>query len=221
MLLSFGDLIMLSRRQALGSLGAAAASAALLSARPAVAQNVTPAELAMPGPLGDSWLGPESAKVTIVEYASLTCSHCAHFHKTTFPEMKKRYVETGQVRFALREFPLDPLATAGFMLARADGGAKYYPITDLLFETQQSWAFTNKPLDALAQTMRQAGFSQEKFESVLRDQKLYDAVNAVKNRAVERFKVESTPTFFVNGQRVPGAVSIDELEKIIKPMLGA
>jgi protein-disulfide isomerase len=135
--------------------------------------------------------------------------------------MKKRYVETGQVRFALREFPLDPLATAGFMLARADGGAKYYPITDLLFETQQSWAFTNKPLDALAQTMRQAGFSQEKFESVLRDQKLYDAVNAVKNRAVERFKVESTPTFFVNGQRVPGAVSIDEFEKIIKPMLGA
>jgi protein-disulfide isomerase len=211
---------MISRRIALGTLASAAAAVGF-GARPALAQNVSPNDLRVPGPLGDSWLGPETAKVTIVEYASLTCSHCATFHERTFPELKKRYVESGQVRFALREFPLDPLAMAGFMLARADGGARYYPITDLLFETQRSWAFSNKPLDALAQTMRQAGMSQEKFESTLRDQKLYEGVNAVKNRAVELFKVESTPTFFVNGQRIPGAVSIDELEKVMKPILGA
>ena len=126
--------------------------------------------------------------MTIVEYASLTCSHCANFHKTTWPELKKRYIDTGKVRFVLREFPLDPLATAGFMLARCDGNDKYYPITDLLFEQQRNWAFTDKPLDALRGLMRQAGFSQEKFEACLKDQKLYDAVNAVKNRGIEQFR---------------------------------
>lgn len=209
---------MITRRDAV-ILGAGAIGAGLIGLRPALAQNVAAADLATPGPLGDAWLGPATAKVTIIEYASLTCSHCAHFHETTYPELKKRYVDTGLVRFTLREFPLDPLATAGFMLARADGSAKYYPITDLLFETQASWAFVSKPLDALRQAMRQAGFSQEKFDATLRDQALYDAVNAVKNRASDTFKVDSTPTFFVNGQRVPGAVTIDEFEKIIKPIL--
>ncbi len=212
---------MITRRQTLGRLGAGLAAASLVGSGAAFAQNVDVAALAQPGPLGDAWLGPDNAKVTIIEYASMTCTHCAHFHKTTYPELKKRYIDSGQVRFTLREFPLDPLATAGFMLARADGGAKYYPVTDLLFDTQASWAFVDKPLNALGQVMRQAGFSQEKFETTLRDQKLYDAVNAVKNRAVEQFKVDSTPTFFVNGQRMPGAVSIEEMDKIIKPILGA
>ena len=88
-------------------------------------------------------------------------------------------------------------------------------------QQQRAWAFTDKPLDALRQMMRQAGFSQEKFDSCLRDQKLYDAVNTVKNRGMEAFKVDSTPTFYINGQRFAGNMSIDELEKIIKPMLGA
>ncbi len=158
--------------------------------------------------------------MTIVEYASLTCSHCAAFHKETWPELKKRYLDTGKVRFTLREFPLDPLATAGFMLARCDGDAKYYPITDRLFDQQRNWAFRDKPLDGLRAVMRQAGFSQQKFDACLRDQKLYDAVNAVKNRGVEQFNVDSTPTFFINGQRHAGNISIDELEKIIKPLLG-
>jgi protein-disulfide isomerase len=138
----------------------------------------------------------------------------------TYPQLKSRYIDTGKVRFVLREFPLDPLATAGFMLARCDGNDKYYPVTDLLFDQQRNWAFTDKPLDALRSMMRQAGFSQEKFDACLKDQKLYDAVNAVKNRGMEQFRVDSTPTFFINGQRHPGSMSIDELEKIIKPVLG-
>lgn len=211
---------MLTRRETLAILSAAAA-VATGGLRPALAQNVADAELMQAGPLGDAWLGPDTAKVTIVEYASLTCTHCAHFHEATWPELKKRYIDTGLVRFTLREFPLDPLATAGFMLARADGGGKYYPITDLLFDTQASWAFTSKPVDALRQTVKQAGFSQERFDAILRDQKLYDAVNAVKNRAAETFKVDSTPTFFINGQRKPGAITLEEIETIIKPILGA
>ena len=211
---------MITRRQTLQLLGTAVAAAFLATSLPALAQNVSVQDLSVQGPLGDVALGPETAKVTIVEYASLTCSHCAAFHKETWPELKKRYLDTGKVRFTLREFPLDPLATAGFMLARCDGNAKSYPISDLLFEQQRNWAFTDKPLDALRALMRQAGFSQEKFDACLRDQKLYDAVNAVKNRGVEQFNVDSTPTFFINGQRHAGNMSIDELEKVIKPLLG-
>lgn len=211
---------MITRRQTLQLLGTAAVTALIATSFPALAQNVAPTDLAVAGPLGDVTLGPADAKVTIIEYASLTCSHCAAFHKETWPELKKRYIDTGKVRFTLREFPLDPLATAGFMLARCDGEGKYYPITDLLFDQQRNWAFTDKPLDALRAMMRQAGFSQEKFDACLKDQKLYDAVNAVKNRGMEQFKVDSTPTFFINGQRHPGNLSIDELEKIIKPILG-
>ena len=182
------------------------------------------AELNQPGPLGDVWLGPEDAKVTIIEYASMTCSHCAHFHATTYPELKKRYIDTGKVRFTLREFPLDPRATAAFMLARCDGGGNYAAITDMLFDHQADWAFVRpptSPIDALAQLLRQAGFSKEKVEGCLKDQKVYDGVNAVKTRALDTFKVESTPTFFINGQKYPGALTIDDIEKIIKPILGS
>ena len=211
---------MITRRETLALLGSAVASTALLRSLPVLAQGVSAQDLAVPGPLGDAALGPADAKVTIIEYASLTCSHCAAFHASTYPVLKQRYIDTGQVRFILREFPLDPLATAGFMLARCDGEAKYYPVTDLLFSQQKTWAFSDKPVDALQQLMRQAGFSQEKFESCLRDQKLYDAVNAVRNRASEKFSVNSTPTFFINGQRFSGNMSIDEIEKVIKPLLG-
>jgi protein-disulfide isomerase len=211
---------MITRRQALELLGTAAATALVLTSLPALAQNVSPADLAVPGPLGDVALGPADAKVTIIEYASMTCPHCAAFHQETWPELKKRWVDTGKVRFVLREFPLDPLATAGFMLARCDGENKYYPIVDLLFSQQRAWAYAERPLDALRQMMKQAGFSQEKFDSCLKDQKLYDAVNAVKNRGMDVFKVDSTPTFFINGQRHPGNLSIDEIEKVIKPILG-
>ena len=210
---------MMTRREALALLGSAAAAAAWLPSFPALAQTVSAQDLAVAGPLGDVTQGPADAKVTIIEYASLTCSHCAAFHKDTYPVLKQRYIDTGQVRFMLREFPLDPLAMAGFMLARCDGEAKYYPITDLLFAQQKTWAFSDKPLEGLQQMMRQAGFSQEKFESCLRDQKLYDAVTTVKNRG-EKLGVASTPTFFINGQRHSGNMSIAEIEKIIKPLLG-
>jgi protein-disulfide isomerase len=151
---------MITRRETLKLAGAAMGAAALLPSWEAFAQNVAPADLATPGPLGDVVQGPADAKVTIIEYASLTCSHCATFHANTYPELKKRYIDTGQVRFILREFPLDPLATAGFMLARCEGESKFYPITDLLFSQQRNWAYVEKPLDALQGMMRQAGFSK-------------------------------------------------------------
>lgn len=217
---------MITRRDALKATGLAIGAAALLPrlSLEAFAQSANLASLMEPGPLGDVWLGPKDAKCTIIEYASMTCSHCAAFHKTTWPVLRERYIDTGKVRFTLREFPLDPLATAAFMLARCDGEAKYYPITDLLFDQQASWAFAQKsvsPVDALQQVLRQAGFSKEKFEACLKDQKLYDAVNAVKQKGIDVFKVDSTPTFFINGERYTGEMTIDGMEKVIKPIIGA
>lgn len=217
---------MITRRDALKTTGLALGAAILMPRliADAMAQSADTAALMQPGPLGDVWLGPADAKCTIIEYASLTCSHCAHFHATTYPVLKERYIDTGKVRFTLREFPLDPLSTAAFMLARCDGNDKYYPISDLLFDQQQNWAFVRKPqspVDALEQIVRQAGFSKEKFEACLKDQNTYAAINAVKTRGLETFKVDSTPTFFINGTKHNGALSIEEMEKIIKPIIGA
>lgn len=209
---------MITRRHALRTMASGAGAALLSPALPGFAQ--TAQDLAVAGPLGDVWLGSPDAKCTIIEYASLTCSHCATFHKETYPALKERYIDTGKVRFTLREFPLDPLATAGFMLARCEPD-KYYAITDFLFDQQRAWAFVDKPLDALQGMMRQAGLSKEKFEACLKDQKLYDAVTAVKDRGLKTLKVDSTPTFFINGQKHAGSMTVDELEKIIKPIIGA
>lgn len=205
---------MTNRRQLLtGTAGLAAA--ALLGSRGAQAQ----ASLEKPGPLGDVWLGPADAKVTIIEYASLTCGHCATFHKETWPALKAKYIDTGKVRFTLREFPLDPLATAGFMLARCNGNDKYMAMTDLLFAQQRAWAFTDKPVDALSSMVKQAGFTQESFEACLKRQDIYDAVTQVKDGGAKA-GVDSTPTFFINGQKRSGALSLAEFDKILEPLLG-
>lgn len=212
---------MITRRQviATAAFALAAASLPLGLADAAMAQTVKPDDLAQQGPLGDVVLGSADAKVTIVEYASLTCSHCAHFHDTTLPELKTKYIDTGKVRFILREFPLDPLATAGFMLARCSGNEKYYPMTDLLFSQQKNWAFVERPVDALFAVVKQAGFTQETAEACLKRQDIYDAVNAVKNRGADVMKVDATPTFFINGQKRSGALSIAEIDEILKPLL--
>jgi len=205
---------MTNRRQLLtGAAGIAAA--ALAGGTAARAQTKLPHA----GPLGDVWLGTADAKVTIVEYASLTCSHCATFHAATWPELKKKYIDTGKVRFTLREFPLDPLATAGFMLARCNGNDKYVPMTDLLFAQQRNWAFTDKPVDALSSLVKQAGFTQESFEACLKRQDIYDAVTVVKDGGAKA-GVDSTPTFFINGQKRSGALTIAEFDKILEPLLG-
>jgi len=204
---------MTNRRQLLtGAAGIAAA--ALAGTTAARAQTALPAA----GPLGDVWLGSADAKVSIIEYASMTCSHCAHFHETAWPELKKKYIDTGKVRFTLREFPLDPLATAGFMLARCNGNDKYYPMTDLLFAQQRNWAFVDKPVDALSALVKQAGFTQESFEACLKRQDIYDAVTVVKDGGAKA-GVNSTPTFFINGQKRSGALSIEEFDKILQPLL--
>jgi protein-disulfide isomerase len=207
---------MLTRRTFAGL----ALAAATGFARPAHAQSFKPDDLAVPGPLGDVVLGKADAPVTIYEYASMTCSHCAHFHDTAWPVLKQKYIETGKVRFVLREFPLDPLATAGFMLARCAGNDKYYAVTDLLFDKQKDWAFTNTPVQSLAALVKQAGFTQESFEACLKNQSVYEGVMAVRDRGVKTFNIDSTPTFFINGTVYRGAMTVEDLDKALQPLVG-
>jgi protein-disulfide isomerase len=182
------------------------------------AQNAKATLLAKPGSLPDLAIGPATAPVTIIEYASMTCPHCARFEENVFPTLKSKYIDTGKVKFMLREFPLDPLATAGFMLARC-AGDKREAMVALLFAQQKNWAFVEKPLDGLANIVKQTGMSQESFESCLKDQQLYEKVNVVRDRAAEKFGVNSTPTFFINGKRVSGEMTVEQLDKELTPLL--
>jgi len=163
--------------------------------------------------------GAREAPVTIVEYASMTCAHCAGFYAATFPDLKRKYIDTGKVRFILREFPLDPLAMAGFMLARCAGDDKRNAIVDLLFAQQKNWAFTDKPLEALATLLKQTGMSQNSFEACLKKQDLYDKIAKVHDRAAEKFGVTATPTFFINGKKETGEMTSEALEKLLGPLL--
>jgi len=168
-----------------------------------------------PGPLGDIGLGDPDAPNVIIEYASMTCSHCAAFHEETYPALKEKYIDTGKAYFILREYPLDALATAAFMLARCGPKERYYPLIDLMFDRQGEWAFTDNPKQALLTFVRQAGFSEESFNACLTNKEIQDGVLAVKNRASNEFGVSSTPTFFINGELHRGELSIDEIDEIL------
>jgi protein-disulfide isomerase len=194
---------------------------ALLVSGPARADDTpSPADLADAGPDGDIMIGSDKAPVTIIEYASMTCPHCAHFSETTFPELQKRYIDTGKVRFTLRAFPLDALAAAGFMLARCAGKDKYMPIVETLFAKQQDW-IVKEPLPPLKDIAKQFGIGESKFNECLANQKLLDSIQAVRDHAAQKLGVNSTPTFFVNGKKLVGVVSIDDLAKEIDPYLKA
>ncbi len=183
-----------------------------------LAQTPSAAELEKAGPLGDVVMGEANAPVTIIEYASMTCGHCASFHNTTYPEMKKKYIDTGKVKYILREFPLDPLAAAGFMLARCSGNDKYYPIVEMLFQKQNEWV-TQNPIPPLLALAKQMGFTQESFESCLKDQKILEAIENVRTHGAEKLGVASTPTFFINGKKVSGTLTMQELDKQLEPLL--
>ncbi len=188
------------------------------AAAPESQGTVDMAELLKPGALPDQMLGKADAPVTIVEYASMTCPHCAHFHATTLPELKTKYIDTGKARLIFREFPFDPRAEAGFMLARCSKD-KYFAMVDVLFRQQANWASVENAKDALLQISKLAGFSQESFEACLTDQKLLDDVRSVQKRGADEFKVDSTPTFFINGNTYKGALTIAEMSAIIDGML--
>jgi protein-disulfide isomerase len=184
----------------------------------AMAQSA--ADVAKPVSLPDMALGPANATVTITEFASMTCPHCAAFNEQVFPKIKAEYIDTGKIRYVFREFPLDIRAAAGSMLARCiakDDAGKYFAVIDLLFKQQNEWA--KNTAETLTRIGKQAGLSQQAVDDCLKDQALLDKIAADQKYASEVLKVDSTPTFFVNGEKIKGETSIEEFEKKINPLL--
>jgi protein-disulfide isomerase len=183
----------------------------------ALAQSPTQTQLLAPGALDEMTLGKADAPVTVIEYASTTCPHCANFAIKTFPEFKKRYVETGKVRYIYREFVLNPLDAAAVMLIRCTDKDKYFPLLEALFQKQSEWV-VQKPLPPLLAIAKQAGFTEESFNQCLSNQALLDKIDS-NRRAAEKFGVNSTPTFFINGKIHRGDMSIEQMAKEIDPLL--
>ena len=178
-------------------------------------------DVAKPVSLPDMVLGSKDATVTITEFASMTCPHCAAFNEQVFPKIKSEYFDTGKVRYIFREFPLDIKAAAGSMLSRciANGDApKYFAVTDMLFRQQNDWVMKNTT-ETLARIGKQAGLTQQQVEACLKDQALLDKIAADQKYASDVLKVDSTPTFFVNGEKIKGETSFEEFAKKINPLL--
>ena len=215
---------MLNRRRFLSNsvvLAATTSAGSSLFAGLALAQEKTVdvAELMKPQELPDMTMGNADAKVTVVEYMSMTCSHCAHFAETTLPTIKEKYIDTGKVYYVLREFPLDPLAAAAFMLARKAPGGKYFEVVDYLLKTQADWAFVPDPVAGLRNAAKHFGFSPATFDATLSDQKLLDGINAIRERGSKSFGVDATPTFFINGVKTPGALTVEQMSAKVDALL--
>ncbi len=209
------------RRAFLGLSGALALAASVLPVRaqnaPSSGDKASVDLLMAPQALPDVWMGDPKAPVTMIEYASMTCSHCADWENHVFPILKSKYIDTGKVRYTMREFPLDPLAAAGFMLARCSDNRQ--AMIELLFAKQKDWAFVKDPLDALRDLVKQTGMNAKDFDACLNNQKMFDKVNDVRDEAAKKFGVNATPTFFINGDKKPGEIPPDQLDAVLAPYL--
>ncbi len=184
----------------------------------AIAQSAS--DVTKPISLPDMALGPANASITITEYASMTCPHCAAFNANVFPKIKSEYIDTGKVRYVFREFPLDIKAAAASVLARCiakDDAEKFFAVIDMLFKKQDEWVVKTK--QTLKRIGREAGMSEQSVETCIKDQALFDKLSADEKFADEVLKVNATPTFFINGERVKGAIPFEEFDKRIKQLL--
>jgi protein-disulfide isomerase len=198
---------------ALAAHGALAAGAA-----PEPDRTVDMATVLKPGALPELTVGDPSG-VSVVEYGSLTCPHCATFSREIFPELKKDYIDTGKVRYIFREFSRNPLDVAAFVLARCIGDDKAFAAIELLFSQQDKWAFVDKPLEPLIAAMRPAGLTHDQAMACLKDQAKADAMLAVEKRATDEIKMTGTPTFVIDGKVYGGELTIDQLKAILDPII--
>lgn len=196
---------------------AAAAPAALAEDAPAATE-----QQAEPQPLPLSpVLGKEDAPVTIYEYSSLTCSHCAEFHTKTMPEIKKAYIDTGKVKLIIRDNPLDRFALQGAAIAHSLPEERYFAFVDLLYKQQAVWASAADPIKAISQYARLAGLNQDKIDAALKDETLANQIVATENEGQKRFNISGTPSFVFNdgAEVIRGAAEFKDFAAVIDKLL--
>ena len=159
----------------------------------------------------DHVLGDPKAPITLIEYASLTCPHCAHFSVTVLPDLKKKWIDTGKVKLIYRDFPLDQTALKAAQLAECAGKDKYFGVIDMIFETQPKWATASDPIADLSKSLRIAGMGENEVKACLADDAVANGVVA-DYRGGETLGVNSTPTLFINGEQFKGARTVEELD---------
>lgn len=213
-----------NRRQFAGGLVAGGLIAAGFagSISPAWAErDVSVDKLMAPGALPDVTVGNKQAKVTIVEYASMSCPACAAFHKSVLPKLKEKYIDTGKALLVIREFPLNEIAVAVSMLTRCAGdNDKTAALVDVYFDHQDQWLVRGDIVPKLLELAKQAGFTKERFDKCLADEELYKKLVKQRDVASREFGVSRTPSFFINGKAVRGnTMNIATFEQIIDPML--
>jgi len=169
--------------------------------------------------LPDRVLGSAEATVTVIEYASPTCPHCAAFHNNVYPQFKTDYIDTGKVKFILRPFVRNVLDAVVFMLAEAAGEDQYHSVIETYFKTQDQWGTSETPRDAILAIAKQLGFTDESFDAALTNQELFAAMETMRQQALDEFKLEGTPTFYINGKQLTGDKTLEQLKAEIDPLL--
>jgi protein-disulfide isomerase len=169
--------------------------------------------------LGEKIMGRADAPVTLTEYASLTCPHCAAFHSGALVRIKKEYIDTGKVRLIYRDFPLDQIAEAASMLARCAAPDRYFPMIQILFRSQLNWALAANPAAALAQIGRLAGISQKSFEACMGNRELYESIIKSRTTASQTKKVRSIPTLFLDDEMIQGELTTERLRVMLDAVL--
>jgi protein-disulfide isomerase len=173
------------------------------------------AELMAPGPLGERVLGKPNAPVTVIEYVSLTCPHCANFHKHLFPRVKKEFIDTGKVRYIVREFPIGHTSGTAAIINRCAPEDKYFFLLNQFLTRQPEWVSQEVRPDAIYSVAKSSGMSRETFDKCLSNQTIIDGLTEVKQRG-RQFGVIGTPTFFINGRKAQGEVTYDEIKALIE-----
>lgn len=205
---------------------AAAASAlslsGLTSAQAAEGDMVDEAKLLAPvGNIPDKVQGNPDAPVTVIEYASPTCPHCATFHNTVYEPFKAAYIDTGKVKYILRPFVRNVLDAAIFMLAEAAGETNHHNVISTYFRTQGEWGVSEAPRDAIYTIATQLGFTKESFDAALTNQDLFTGMEAMREQALNEFGLQGTPTFYVNGKTLSGDKTLEQLAAEIDPLVPA
>ncbi|MEX2648440.1 MAG: DsbA family protein [Alphaproteobacteria bacterium] len=171
------------------------------------------------GTYGEHALGPEDAPVTVIEFASMTCPHCAAFHNETFGKLRETYIDPGKIRFVFRDFPLDGVAVRAAALAHCAGPERYFGFLDVLFQTQSTWARDPDPMAALTKIGRLGGLDAATIQGCLNDGDLIDSILGSRQRGEQEFDVSSTPTLVINGEVYDGDRTFEAMSKAIDALL--